>query len=809
MARINGLLNNFNGGEISPKVHRRSDLEGYYRSTQHQKNFVSEPQGEMKFREGTSLQGTKPITTSGTDTRFVPFMFDNEDSYMMEFNRDISYPNIIRFYDNTGDMLLITSETIIGIEQRGLNLVAHINTGVPTDWVVNNTVHIKGLTTTNFTDKNYTSFYITAVNVSAFAGATHEILMATGTGVVPAVAANSEATLYAEYSIVHPFTAQELNDLQWVQKDDTMYITSGGSRQMQELVRAAGPPAGLSGPSVDFSIGNFATVDGTAAAIFTTAGNYPRAIAFHQGRLWVAGTNSELDTVWSSDIGTYNTFGYNTGTLTDDTGTKHRLAGNNDEIVGMVGTRDFLYIQTIGGGLYINGGSGDAKITYQNIMSKKIHNIGGRVDLAPMLIDESIFFVERSRRKLRMIDYSFQRDKFLPIDLTKQVDHFGEFKIDRVAFARGRVDRFYVSTQEGPGLVLTFDETTGTLAWSRYEIGSKGGENNLTYDDYQVFNDVIAIPGPSGAEDLVFFNSYRGGSTQTHIELRVTEENFYNREDIFSGVRGDDEKILEGDIYEHQIRGIYVDSAVTETATYGANLTLGSRLIGSTTATASSGIFASTDVGRRILAPRSDRYDGTRFGIAVVTAFNSSTSVDIDILEDFESTSLSATQYFFEWASIDLTVFGSANGGDTIAVIADGKDLGDFSVPSTCQVSINVPASVVVYGYRYKGLVKTTNLQGGGQIGPSDTKLKNIYKATVKFRNTSRCNLGSDIYNLEEVIFAHDDDDMNQPTPLRSEEIEVPFEEQWEQDKHIYIEAPGGTPCVIQEIVPYMNVSDD
>lgn len=799
MARINGLLNNFTGGEISPKVRRRSDLEGYYKSMEYQKNFLSEPQGEMKFREGQELKAVKPATTSATDTRLVPFVYDNEDAYIMEFNRDLSYPNIIRFYDNSGDIELIDSEDIIGIEQRGLNLVAHINTGTPGNWAVNNTVHIKNLTTTGFTDKNYTSYYITAVNVSAFAGATHEVLMATGTGSIAAVAANADAVIYAEYSIVHPFTADELDDLQWVQKEDTMYLTSGGSRQMQVLQRTAATP-------LTFTIGNFATVDGTGAAIFTTADNYPRAITLHQGRLWVAGTNNDRDTIWSSDIGVYNTFGYNTGTLTDDTGTKHTLAGDNDEIVGLVGTRDFLYIQTIGGGFYINGGSADAKITYQNIMSKKIHNVGGAVNLPLLLVDESIFFVERSRKKLRLIDYSFQRDRFIPVDVTKQVDHFGDFQIDKIAFARGRVDRFYISTLDGPGLTFTYDEVTGTAAWARYEIGDEGEENNISSSfNYDRFNDVMSIPAPAGSEDIVFFNCNRGGGS---VEMRSEETFLLNPEDIFTGNRADDEKILEGDLYEQQIRGVYVDSAVTELALGKSNLTFGSKLVGSTTVTSSGSLFASTDVGRRILAHRSDRISADRFGVAVITAYNSATSVDVDVLEEFEDTTLTANLYFFEWATIDLVVFAGA-ADNKIAVIADGKDLGDYAISSTCQLSIDQPASVVVYGYRYKGLVKTTNLQGGGQIGPSDTKLKNLYKASVKFRDTGPCSIGTDRYDLEAINFATPEDDMNRPIPLRTMEKEISFNENWEQEKHVYIEAPGGTPCVIQEIVPYMNVSDD
>jgi len=52
LTNVNPALNNFNAGELSPKVYGRFDLAAYFNGLRRMENFIGQTQGSAIFRGG-------------------------------------------------------------------------------------------------------------------------------------------------------------------------------------------------------------------------------------------------------------------------------------------------------------------------------------------------------------------------------------------------------------------------------------------------------------------------------------------------------------------------------------------------------------------------------------------------------------------------------------------------------------------------------------------------------------------------------------------------------------------------------------
>lgn len=82
----------FSGGELSPKVERRIDLEKYLSGLKLARNMIIERHGGVKSRQGTLYIANTPSNGAG---RLVPFKRASNSNLMMEFT-----DSLIRFYED-------------------------------------------------------------------------------------------------------------------------------------------------------------------------------------------------------------------------------------------------------------------------------------------------------------------------------------------------------------------------------------------------------------------------------------------------------------------------------------------------------------------------------------------------------------------------------------------------------------------------------------------------------------------------------------------------------------------------------------
>ena len=97
MAKASPTFNDFTAGELSPKLDGRTELNKYFNGAKQLQNFLVLPQGGATRRPGT--QFVSETKTSANASRLIPFEFNVEQAYILEFGN-----NYFRIYKDGGQV---------------------------------------------------------------------------------------------------------------------------------------------------------------------------------------------------------------------------------------------------------------------------------------------------------------------------------------------------------------------------------------------------------------------------------------------------------------------------------------------------------------------------------------------------------------------------------------------------------------------------------------------------------------------------------------------------------------------------------
>ena len=191
-----------------------------------------------------------------------------------------------------------------------------------------------------------------------------------------------------------------------------------------------------------------------------TGTNHPATGAHFQGRLWLAGTPSEQQTVWGSVSASPEDF---TVTADDDSSSIEFTLQEFGRIEWMLGTKNLLIGAENGEHIVDSEGSviipSDFKIQQQSSY--------GSSNMQGIQVGEKVFYLTPDGRKLRAMAYEWQEDNWLSQDLTFVSEHVtipvGKFR----TWAQNPDALFILVLADGTLAVLTYDRTAETVAWTR------------------------------------------------------------------------------------------------------------------------------------------------------------------------------------------------------------------------------------------------------------------------------------------------------------------------------------------------------
>ncbi len=154
--KTSAILTNFTAGIYGERLYGRVDLSKYYNACRTLQNMIVYPQGGASRRFGTVY--VAETKASATAARLIPFTFNVEQAYMLEFGHEY-----IRFYKDNGQ--IVSGTTPIEIESTYTSaMLDSIKYAQNADVmrIVNQSVYPKTLTRTSHVDWTLASSVFTA-----------------------------------------------------------------------------------------------------------------------------------------------------------------------------------------------------------------------------------------------------------------------------------------------------------------------------------------------------------------------------------------------------------------------------------------------------------------------------------------------------------------------------------------------------------------------------------------------------------------------------------------------------------------------
>ncbi len=527
----------FNSGELSPHVYGRPDTKKYAHGVKTMVNWLPLPQGPVRRRGGwryVAATKDQPAGSTLPYVRLLPFEFNTAQTFALEFG-----DQILRFYTNGGQVQVSGVPYEIATPYSAADL-PYLSVAQSGDimYIAHPDYPIHKLTRLGTT--NWTLVEATIEN-----------------GPFLDLNTDSTSTITVDYGATYPIKLTAVNDL-WEANHVGAYWylreASGAAGyiridQFIDSKTVEGTIMNTWSPTLPF------TTDEWAEGAWSEVQGYPYAVTFFQERLFAGGTDGQPDTVWGSVTGNFEDFA--AGTTASDAVIYSILSEKVNVIQWMTSRRDAIIVGT-GSGIYsLSGGGIGNPLTPDNALALRESVFGADV-AAPATAGSEVQYITRSRRQVRSVQYSQDRDALDSMDLTFVASHLGEDSLfSELISAPEPLTYLWAKRISAAGDVggsccgLVYEPLEKVLGWYRVESETDAGESKLV--------SITAIAGSSGTDIWAVWARELASGWVMYVEL-LDDTIFLDSGITYSGPPT---TTLSGaDHLEGETVGVLVDGAV-------------------------------------------------------------------------------------------------------------------------------------------------------------------------------------------------------------------------------------------------------
>lgn len=463
---------NFTGGEVTPTISARYDLQKFGSFLQCCENFLPNLHGDVERRPGTRY-----VAELGGPAVLVPFRFNTErtNNYALLFqegvirvaHEDGLIPGVSMASDYALDDVYALSVAQVGdlvyLAHKKYPLRKVIRSGAAPDYAwsmvdvrLNQSLSAPAKPAVSFVRDNpdddaplnYTlSYMVTAVD-------------ADGVESLPSPAGSVVGKYPTDWVVGNHA------DLTWAAVEGAVEYNI--YRESAGYYGFIGVATGLSFQDQNFEADTSMTPKEDWDPFAN--GNNPATVAFHQQRMVLGGTRDNPASFFMSRTGDYENF-RKSRPLQDDDPVEYMLAsGSIDEIKWVIGFGELLIGTS---GAEYKASSGGASIT-PNDVQINVESYWGSAGLAPLIIGNSVLHCQRSGSHVRDLHYSWEKDGYAGNDLSLLAPQLVEtHKIRQWAFQQSPGSTVWAVRDDGILLGLTYMQEQNVFAWSRHAAGGK------------------------------------------------------------------------------------------------------------------------------------------------------------------------------------------------------------------------------------------------------------------------------------------------------------------------------------------------
>jgi len=355
-----------------------------------------------------------------------------------------------------------------------------------------------------------------------------------------------------------------------------------------------------------------------------------------------------------------------------------------------------------------------------------------------------------------------------------------------------RDDLIYGGRGDGELLGLNFNLRENVIGWHNQ-------------DTQGLIQDIAVITDNDGNPQLFALVNREGAF---FIERQAELVEFSERSSFFTNDEEADDEAHNRKVAQELTECNYLDNSLLfdnlqegNTITFGEGVTtafgLGFGLgfgsgVGVGTITAASPVFSSGDVGKHISYKTETGFESGRF---IITNFQSSTVVDVDILQ--EPTSITHDNWYLSFDTLTgLTQYI----GREVGIVTDGGFLDLFTISSD-TLDLGSQVLTVVVGYTYTGTIKSFAL--GFQVGAENTQttMKAISRVGMRTVSSAGGKFGTTPYRLEPLQeLSQNDINYLPPLPMDGTEY-LTYVDDNELDKFFFVVQDEPLPLILTSVM--------
>ena len=488
MSRTTPIQTNFTGGEISPRLYGRVDLQKYATSVERCENFIIFPHGGITKRSGTRF--ISEVKYSDKKTKLIPFIFSTEQAYMLEFGH-----YYIRFYRNEGVLLNSAAtapyEIVSPYSQDDLASIDFtqsadvlylihpnyqprtLNRLGPTNW---------SLDLYSFIDGPYNDFNTdTAKTLTPSA--------TTGSITITASSATFASTDVGRWVRIN-------NGTVWGAAKISTYTSA---TVVTAQVNSKFPMSATTATS-NWRLGAWSETTG-----------WPACVGFFQERLFFASSRSKPSTVWGSRSSDFVVFSPSNdkGEVLDDSGLNFTLSTDQVNAIRWIYGEKRLQLGTSDGPFILSSGRNFEALTPSNITVSR-ETTDGTANERPIGASRTTLYIDRSRLKVREFAYDINIDGYTSVNLTLLAEHITTGNVHMISYARSPDSLVWTLLNTGQLRCVTYEREQEVVAWHRHIIGGTD-----TFVEH-----IATIPKNDESEDVLYLIVSRtiGGVTKKYVE---------------------------------------------------------------------------------------------------------------------------------------------------------------------------------------------------------------------------------------------------------------------------------------------------
>tara|TARA_R110000803_G_scaffold4054_6_gene13890 strand:- start:3645 stop:5492 length:1848 start_codon:yes stop_codon:yes gene_type:complete len=199
---------------------------------------------------------------------------------------------------------------------------------------------------------------------------------------------------------------------------------------------------------------------------FAGANNKPSTVNYYQQRQIFANSFNEPQTLWATQTANYSSLRTSTPARADDAVTMTIAARQVNEIRHIV-SLDSLILMTSGGEWLIT--EGQTEVFEPDTVGAKIQSYNGSSWVPPVIINDSVIYIQEKGARVRDLGYTFSSDKYQGNDLSIMSEHlFDGYEINEMTYASEPYGILWCIRNDGALLGMTYQREHEVWGWHQH-----------------------------------------------------------------------------------------------------------------------------------------------------------------------------------------------------------------------------------------------------------------------------------------------------------------------------------------------------